>query len=96
MEETLTRSAEFQKMYNKYFVHAYSQLGEIEYHISKNSKFILDEVGINYSLTPNTENMNNPKIKKYWELPRENYGGNFHELSEENLIKLINDIYDDV
>ena len=81
---------------NHYFVKHYTSWGEFAYYISKNSKFILTESKItvgDYSLIPNTSNLNNPKIKKWWELPREDYGGDFQSLTEENLIKLITDIY---
>lgn len=91
----LKQNPTLENFIHHYFVKCYTSWGEFSHYISKNSKFILDEsvtVGY-YELIPNTSNMNNPKIKKYWELPREDYGGNFQVLTEDNLVKLITEIY---
>lgn len=83
-----------QELINKYFVPAHSELGEQNYLISKNSKFILDfNKDKTFSLKPNSENLNNNKIKKYYELNKEEFGGNFHKLTENNFKKLINELY---
>ena len=95
----LSENATLESIIDKYFckfvtTSAYPENFQVGY-ISKNSKFLLDanDDGLTYSLVPNTDNLNNSKIKKYWELNRDDFGGDFRNLSEENLIKLINEIY---
>lgn len=81
-----------QELIEKHFVQAHS---EVDYLISRNSKFILDfNKDGTMSLKPNTENLNNKKIKKYWDLDRNEFGGDFHSLSEENFKNLIYNIYE--
>lgn len=83
-----------QELIDKYFTPAYSELGEQNYLISKNSKFILDfNNDKTFSLKPNSENINNSKIRKYYELDRNEFGGNFNKLTENNFKKLIEEIY---
>lgn len=98
--EHLSENATLESVIDKYFckfvtTSAYPENFQVGY-ISKNSKFLLDanDNGQTYSLITNTDNMNNSKIKKYWELNRDDYGGDFRSLSEENLIKLIKEIYE--
>lgn len=78
---------------NAYFVKEYNFKGDFKYYLSKNSKFILTGTGDYFELTPNTENMNNKKIKKYHTLDKNKYGGDFRRLNENNLVKLIEDLY---
>lgn len=82
-----------QELINKYFTTPHTEL-ESNYLISKNSKFILDfNKNKTFSLKPNSENLNNKKIRKYWDLDRNKYGGDFYNLTEDNFKKLINDLY---
>jgi len=83
-----------QELIDKYFAPAYSELGEQNYLISKNSKFILDfNNDKTFSLKPNSENINNSKIRKYYALDRNKFGGSFQKLTESNLKKIIEEIY---
>lgn len=86
---------ELENFVNVYFVKAYSAFGDFNYYISKNSKFILDEYDGYFDLTPNTENMNNKKIKRYYSFDKTKYGGDFRKLNSDNLVKLIVDLYND-
>ena len=82
-----------QELIDKYFTAAHSELGEENYLVSKNSKFILDfNDNKTMSLKPNSENLNNKKIKRYWELQNKS-DLDFHQLEEEDFKKIINDIY---
>lgn len=96
----LSNNSNLESIIDKYFCKFVSTMWYPENfqvgYISKNSKFLLDANGdgLTYSLIPNTENLNNNKIRKYWDLNRDDFGGDFRNLSEENLIKLIIEIYE--